>query len=232
MNSDQMFTMYQTAYKLLEYRENIHKQAGIIEFNENIKNTSDLRTYLQKNDKRVIIKAKTLQIIIFEPDSLAMRSNGLQKLFNQFIDRHTIFILPKYQDFNSIITYLNKLRGPNKPDISTMELFEAGNASKYRIEMNIYNVLMFNMPTHVTFTTYELISKEEAELWTKTMERSLSLLPKISVYDTYLFWHGFKEYDLVIEHKLSPTSGVVFILKVVTNPYNSKGARTKKFKAT
>jgi DNA-directed RNA polymerase subunit H (RpoH/RPB5) len=228
-----MFVMFKTAFELLKFRSKLDENAvGTIESMDNIKSSSELKTYLQSNDKRVIIKAKNMQVIIFEPESLAMRSNGLHKLFNQYIDRHSIFILPKTQDFNSVITYLIKLRGAGKPDVNTMELFNAGGACPYRIEMNVYSVIMFNMPTHVLFTKYELATQDEKEKWVATSERSLSKLPTISVYDTALFWHGFKEHEVVIENKLSPTSGKAPLLKVVVNLHSSKGARAKKLKAT
>jgi DNA-directed RNA polymerase subunit H (RpoH/RPB5) len=222
-----LYILYQNAFELLRYRN-----AGKI-LTTQITNEIDFSTEYKKNDYKIVIRAELTQVIIIGKESASNKSNGLTKLFGSsgLIDRHTIFIVPTESDYTSIILHLQKLRSNSGKSITlsgTPVIFEQDEASKYRIEINNSNVLVFNFPTHLSFTNYRLCDKEQFTKWCELYNKKATSLPIVFNTDTCIFWKGFKHGDVVIETRNSPTAGEAECFKRVVNNIKIRKPREKK----
>jgi DNA-directed RNA polymerase subunit H (RpoH/RPB5) len=213
---DLPYIIYTNVFELIKFRD-----GGKILEKPNVDSVVQFNTYLANNDFRVIVTAERLKVILLFPNSKYSKSAGIRTMFNSLIDRRTIFLFEKISDFKGLVSTILKWRAEHQlPLIYTPQIFTA----PHIIEMNVHNVLMFNMPKSETFVRYKLL--KTAHEFFDTLECKPTHLPFVRVTDTHLFWHGFRHGEIVEEFINSPTAGDGVMMRLVVNSIPIKTART------
>ncbi len=88
-------------------------------------------------------------------------------------------------------------------------------ALNYNIKVVYGYYFMTNLPKHIMFVEYQLISDSADEAAIKGYIRDVNLLPKISEMDVCIFWYGFKPNTIVTERIPSETCGVSITYKLI-----------------
>jgi len=221
MTSSTIYIIYENAHKLLTYR-------GAKDVEEpRFQDESSLINHMQSNSNYVVVNAADMQVLIFSDKSEATKSTGLERIFKNIIKKYTIFILPSTKELSSLTVILSK--NAKQKYTRNSQLFEPGISCEWRIEVNLHNAMIYDFRQHISQSEYIKVSIEEAELWSKTTQKSLRNLPEIPFSDPNLFWYGgFKEGDIVKNIFYSPTAGLACEMKIVTNSFKFKISKTKK----
>lgn len=190
MEREIQYIVYSNIFKLLEYRKynaisNVYERAKFI---ESMTKNAFVEVKAEKDKNK-------LSIFMFASDSRHLKGKiAIEKFMNKHITTDCIFITETTQPHVNI-RLLNSLM----PDI--------------HIEVGAYDFLIFNFPTHVSFTVYEKISLEEEQKFKQLEHRKLTRLPRGYTSDMCIFWMGARPGDVVKCNRLSETAGEGFYMR-------------------
>lgn len=190
MEREIQYIVYSNIFNLIEYRKctavsNLYERAKFI---ESMTKNAFIEVKAEKNKNK-------LSIFMFAVDSRHLKGKiAIEKFINKHITTDCIFITETVQPHINIRA-LNILT-PN-----------------LHIEVGVYDFLIFNFPTHVSFTVYEKVSTEEEQKFKQLEHRKATRLPRGYTSDMCIFWMGARPGDIVKCDRLSETAGEGFYMR-------------------
>ena len=192
MEREIQYIVYSNIFKLIDYRKynavsNVYERAKFI---ESMTKNAFVEVKAEKNKDK-------LTIFMFAPDSRHLKGKiAIEKFINKHVTTDCIFITETNQAHANIRT-LNTTISSN------------------HIEVSAYDFLIFNFPTHVSFTVYEKVSHEEEQKFKQLEHRKITRLPRGYTTDMCIFWMGARPGDVIKCDRLSETAGEGFYMRRV-----------------
>lgn len=194
---DRKYLTYMNSFELLKYRGYSLSNDGS-SLSDSIK---EMPAFIHDIDKNHYIKTTAyndkkieLSVIIFDVDSKYLKASGRTKFFEStIITGNTVFVTNRDKFHNNILALC-------------ASHYSSGD-KKYRMEVAVYDQLIFNFPTHKTFNKSRILSKEEIDLFCGTVMRPVSNLALIRSQDASCFWIGAMPGDIVAIERPSDYAG-------------------------
>lgn len=194
MEREIQYIVYTNLFNLLSYR-------GFT----SLSNLSERPKFIESLTKNTFIEVKAerkktgdkLSIFMFATDSRHLKGKtAVEKFINKHIVTDCILITETNQPHANI-----KALVISKPDV--------------HVEVGVYDFLIFNFPTHVSFTKYERVTDEEEQKFKQLEHKKLTRLPRGYTSDMCIFWMGARPGDVIKCDRLSDTAGEGFYMRRV-----------------